>query len=54
VVRYVVMQADGNLVGYGPTGAPVVNFATNGSGAVAVRVQDDRIVRRAQRLPARR
>lgn len=44
VVRYVVMQADGNLVGYGAGGAPVVNFATDGSGATAVRVQDDRNV----------
>lgn len=43
-VSYVVLQSDGNLVGYGSGGRAVVNFRTNGSGATAVRVQDDRNV----------
>ena len=42
VVEHVVLQADGNLVGYAAGGVPVVDFRTTGSGAVAVRVQSDR------------
>ncbi|MFC3690379.1 hypothetical protein [Aquipuribacter hungaricus] len=40
-VRYVELEADGTLVGYDDGGSRVVEEA-RGSGAVAVRVQDDR------------
>ncbi|MFC3690380.1 hypothetical protein [Aquipuribacter hungaricus] len=43
-VSYVVLQGDGNLVGYDAAGTAVVDFQTQGSGAVAVRVQEDRNV----------
>ncbi|MFC3690381.1 hypothetical protein [Aquipuribacter hungaricus] len=43
-VDHVVLQGDGNLVGYDAAGQAVVSFGTQGSDATAVRVQDDRNV----------
>jgi hypothetical protein len=38
---YATMQTDGNFVIYGPGGVAVWNTATNGTGGVIIRMQDD-------------